>query len=113
MKYKIWNKTDDLFTPSGEKFTAAQVLQKYPLAAVPGVKFIICDAPINMGVFMEFTQTKQAYKNMGANITDGLTDQQVLDAITAFEEHPPVGEPSVEERTAAALEFLALNSLPE
>jgi hypothetical protein len=112
MKYKIWDKKEDLFTPSGEKFTAAQVLEKNPLAGVPGVKFIVCDAPINMGVFMEFTQTKQAYKNMGAKIEDNFTDQQVLDAITYFEEHPDT-TPSVEERTAAALEFLALNSLPE
>jgi hypothetical protein len=113
MKYKIWNKTDTLFAPSGEKFTAAQILAKYPLAEVPGVKFIICDAPISMGVFMEFEQTKMAYKQMGANIQDGQTVQEVLDAISDFEENPPSAGPSVEERTAAALEFLALNSLPE
>jgi hypothetical protein len=113
MKYKIWNKTDNLYTPAGTMFTPAQIKEQYPLAFVPGIKYIICDAPINMGVFMEFVQTKDIYKNMGAAITDTMTDQEVLNAITAFETKPQDTSPSVEERTAAALEFLALNSLPE
>jgi len=106
MRYKIWNKTDDLYAPSGEKFTVAEVLSKQPLANV--AKMIICDAPINMGVFMEFEQTKATYKQMGVLITDVMIDQEVLDAITYFEEHPAPAEPTSEERTAAALEFQSM-----
>lgn len=112
MKYKIWNGTDSLITPIGEVLSAEQVKAKYPMAGIAGMKFIVCDAPISMGVFMEFEQTKQMYKQMGASITDAMTDQEALNAITQFEENPPALAPSVEERTAAALEFLALNSLP-
>lgn len=105
MKYKIWNKTDTLVTPIGEVMTAEQVIAKYPASAVDGMKFVICDAPISLGVFMEFEQTKQMYKQMGVPITDTMTDQEVLDAITYFEENPPIPEPTADERIAAAMEY--------
>ena len=106
MTYKIWNKTDELFTPSGDSFTAQEVIAKNKLAGV--ADFIICDAPISMGVFMEYTQTKEAYKGMGVPITDTMTQQEVLDAITYFEENPVEPEPTAEERTAAAMEYANL-----
>jgi len=103
MKYKIWDKTEELFTPSGDSFTAQEVIAKNKLAGV--ADFIICDAPINMGVFMEFTQTKEAYKGMGVPITDTMTKQEVLDVISNHEENPPTPEPTADERIAAAMEF--------
>jgi hypothetical protein len=111
MKYKIWDKKSNLITPVAEVFTPEQIFAKYPAAKF--LEYIIADAPVNMSVFMEFTQTKDVYKNMGALITDTMTKEEVLNAITAFETKPQDTSPSVEERTAAALEFLALNSLPE
>jgi hypothetical protein len=109
MKYKIWNKTDLLYTPSGKVVTPDEQFKDMPLSKV--ADFIIADAPINCQVFMEFEQTKQIYKGMGVAITDGMTKQQVLDAITFFEEHPKEPEPTAEERIAAALEFQNLNNL--
>lgn len=111
MKYKIWNGTDTLITPIGEVLTAEQVKAKYPAAAMNNMKYIICDAPISLGVFMEFYQTKDMYKRLGAPITDGMTDQEVLDAISYFEENPPAPEPSAEERIAASLEFQSMMML--
>lgn len=105
MKYKIWNKQDVLITPIGEVLTPQQVVERYPMAALENFKFVICDSPISMGVFMELEQTKGHYKSMGAAITDDMTDQEVLDAITYFEEHPPEPEPTAEERIASAMEF--------
>ena len=113
MKYKIWNKTDNLVTPTGKVLTPQEVFQKYPAAAMEGMKYIIADQPISMAVFMEFESTKNAYKQMGVPITDDMTDQEVLDAISAWEENPPAPEPTAEERIAAALEFQNLNSLPD
>lgn len=105
MKYKIWNGKDDLITPIGEILTAEQVVTKYPMAAKKDMKFVIVDAPISMGVFMELEQTKTAYKGMGVEITDDMTDQEVLDAISYFEENPVPVEPTAEERIAAAMEY--------
>jgi len=110
MKYKIWNKQDTLVTPIGEVFTKDQVFELYPASALEGFKYIICDAPHSLGVFMEFEQTKQNYKNMGVNITDDMTDQEVLDAITYFEEHPPEPEP---DRQTIALEAIAAGATSE
>ena len=113
MKYKIWNKQDNLINPVGGILTPEQVIEEYPMAGLPNFKFIICDAPINMGVFMEFEQTKMQYKQMGVDIQDEMTDQEVLDAITYHEENPPEQEPTAEERMAAAMEFQNLMSLQE
>lgn len=113
-RYQIWNKTDDIFTPSGHKFTAQEWRDKYPWVDVPGAKMIITTGLINGGVAMEWGATVSHYKRAGAEITDNMTDDEVLAAIEAFEDNPPgANEPSVEERTAAALEFLAMNSLPD
>lgn len=112
-KYKIWNKQDPLITPIGEVLTAEQVKAKYPASALPNMKYIICDAAISMGVFMEFEATKEHYKRLGVPITDDMTDQEVLDAISYWEENPPAPEPSAEERIAAMLEFQSMMMMPE
>lgn len=111
MKYKIWDRQETLITPVGEVLTAEQVIERYPASALPNMKFIICDAPISLGVFMEFEQTKQMYKQMGVPITDDMTDHEVLNAISYFEENPPIPEPTAEERIAAAMEFQNLLSM--
>jgi hypothetical protein len=105
MRYKIWNGQDNLVTPIGEVLTPAQVIERFPAAGIAGIKFIICDAPISMGVFMEFEATKRHYKQLGVPITPSMSDQEVLDAISEWEENPPAPEPSAEERIAAALEY--------
>lgn len=113
MKYKIWNKQDNLITPIGEVLTPQQVFERYPAARIEGIKYIIADQPINMAVFMEFEATKEHYKRLGVPITDTMTDQEVLDAISVWEENPPAPEPTAEERIAAALEFQNLMILPD
>ncbi len=62
---------------------------------------------------MEYSAMVAHYKKSGAEITDNMSDAEVLAAIEDFEDNPPDPGPSVEERTAAALEFLAMNSLPD
>lgn len=104
MKYKIWNGTDTIYTPDGKKFTPDEWREMWPWANIPGVKMIIQDAPINGQVAMEFEQTKTVYKSSGAKITNDMTDEEVLAAISEFEENPPITVASAEERIAAALE---------
>lgn len=110
-KYQIWDKTSDVYTPDGKRFTAAQWMDKFGWAAMPTAKAIISDGLINGGCMMEFEATKALYANMGANITDGMTDAEVLAAIEAFEDAPAGVEVSAEERIAAALEYQNLASL--
>lgn len=111
--YQIWDGLSDIYTPKGEKLTAEQWRDRHSWVKIPGAKMIISAGIINGGVAMEFEATKNLYKKLGANITDDMADEEVLSAIEAYEDNPPAGEPTTEERTAAALEFLAMNSLPD
>lgn len=113
-RYQVWNKTDDIYTPSGAHFSAEAWADRYSWIKIPGAKMIITTPPINGGAALEWNATIAQYKRSGAAITDDMTDEQILAAIEDFEDNPPgAGEPSIEERTAAALEFIALNSLPD
>lgn len=111
MRYQIWNKTEDIYTPSGERFTAEEWKGRYPWINIPAAKMIITTGLINGGTAMEFEATKQAYLQQGAAITDDMSDEEVLAAIEYFEDHPPQPEPSAEERIAAAMEFQNAMSL--
>lgn len=118
-RYQIWDKKKDIYTPGRDEngkshFTAEEWKNLYPWIMIPGAKMIITADPINGGAALEFNSTVEQYKRIGADITDGMSDDEILAAIEEFENNPPgADEPSVEERTAAALEFLALNSLPD
>ena len=114
MRYQIWDKKTDIFTPSGHKFTAAEWLAKYPWADLPGVKMIITSGTINGGAAMEFQATVDRYTEMWADFSNCQTDEDYLAAIEDFELHPPgADQPSIEERTAAALEAQVLMAMPE
>jgi hypothetical protein len=104
MRYKLWNKTDPLITPIGEVFEAEKyIAEKCPMAALPSVKIVVADAVINCSVFMEFSAMKAHYAALGVDFSGAETDQDVLDAITAFEEAPPKEpEPSDEVLMASA-----------
>jgi hypothetical protein len=112
-RYAIWDKASDIYTPGRDAATGKQrwTAQEYidsraQWADNPLVKVIVGGGVINGTVFMEFEATVEHYKKMGAQIEDGMTDAEVLAAIEEFEDTPPApGEPSPEERIAAALEF--------
>jgi len=114
MRYQIWNGTDDIYTPSGDCFTAEEWAARYPWVKIPGAKMIITTGVINGGAAMEFGAAVAAYKARGAVITDGMPDDEVLAAIEDFEDNPPgAGEPTSEERIAAALEAQVMLAEPE
>jgi hypothetical protein len=112
MRYKIWDRQETLVTPTMEILEPAQVFSQYPASLLPAFKFVIADQPINMAVFMEFESTKQHYAKLGVEFDEEMTEQEVLDAITAWEETPVQQIPSPEERIAAALEFQTLLNMP-
>jgi hypothetical protein len=71
---------------------------------------------------MEYSATVKQYKRMGAEITDDMSEEEVLDAIEAFEERPPEAfedrppvdqGPDSTERILAALELQNLLALEE
>ena len=112
-RYQIWNGADDIYTPSGAHFTADEWRRRYAWINRPGAKMIISGGVINGADALEFESAKAAYIARGAAITENMTDDEVLAAMEEFDNTPVEQGPSVEERTAAALEFLAVNSLPD
>ena len=120
MRYAIWDKVSDIYTigmdeKTGKLKWSAQdyIDSRAPWAANPNAKVIVGGGDINGTVFMNFNMTVESYKKMGADIQTGMTDTQILQAIEDFEDNPPEGEPTPEERIAAALEFNNIINMPE
>ena len=112
-RYKIWDKKETIYTPVGGANTPEQWIEKYPWAGLPNAKVVISDGLINGGFCGELSQMQRMYAEQGVVFTDDMTDEEILAAIEDFQLHPPgYDQPTVEERTAAALEAQVLLALP-
>ena len=114
-RYAIWNKQDDVFTPSGKMFTSSEWKDKYPISKLDSVKVVCAGGAVNGAFFGILSEMIDMYTKAGCDFSACETDQDFLNAIEAFEDerNKPSDEISTEERTAAALEFIAMNSLPD
>lgn len=114
-RYAIWNKTDPIITSIGEVLTAEQWIQRYPVAGVPTVTVVCADGEINGAFFGTLGQMVKMYADMGADFSTCETDEDKLAVIEAYEDamNTPSGEPSAEERQAAALEAIASGATSE
>lgn len=115
-RYAIWNKKDEIITPIGEIFTAEQWIAKYPVAGLDRITVVCSAGEINGGFFGTLGQMKQMYAGMGADFSNCKTDEDILNAIEAFEDAQNSVDsttPSAEERIAAALEYQVMASLPD
>lgn len=106
-RYMIWDKVSNVYTPSGERFTPEEWMNRYPIFEEEWAIPVISQPPINGGFCGELTQMKNMYANQGAEFTDDMTNDQILESIEAFEDlmNTPSGEPSAETRIADALEY--------
>ena len=114
-RYAIWNKKDDVYTPVGEKLTAQQWFDRYPLAEIEAVK-VVCDGGFVNGAFFGIlSEMVEMYTKAGCDFSACETDQDYLDAIEAFEDamNEPSGEATAEERIAAALEYQVIASMED
>ena len=114
-RYAIWDKTSPVITPTGEVFTAEEWISKHPVAEISTIKIVCAGGEINGAFFGTFGSMKDTYAQMGCDFSSCETDQDVLDAIAAYEDYlnTPSDEPSVDERIAAALEAQVLMSMPD
>lgn len=114
-RYAIWDKVSDIYTPAGPKLTAEEWIERYGWINAPGVVPVVAAGPINGALIDELGQMKARCVQRGAVFDEGLSNEQLLDAIEAWEEEqlskPVETEPSAEERIAAALEYQNLLSL--
>ena len=115
-RYAIWNKKDTIYTPSGAKFTAEQWIARHPIAENPDIAIICSAGTYNGAFFGTLGQLKDMSEAEGCDFSGCETDEAILDKIEAFMDEQQAKaktEPSAEERTAAALEFIAMSSLPD
>lgn len=115
-RYAIWDKQSPIVTPIGEVLTPEEWKERYPVAALDGITVVCAAGEINGGYFGTLGQMRQAYENMGADFSAAETPEDVLAVIEAFadaQDEAARNAVSAEERTAAALEAIALNALPD
>ena len=113
-RYAIWNKTDDIYTPVGIKKTPEEWIAQYNWINAPGAVPIVAAGLINGALVDELSQMKARCEQQGATFDEGLDNEQLLDAIEAWEDEmnkPVEKEATAEERIAAALEYQNLLSL--
>lgn len=114
-RYCIWDKTSTVITPSGEIFTAAQWIERYPVANLPEITIVGAAGPINGGYFGVLQQMVSQYENDGCDFTGCETDLEKLERIEEFEDERnssfDMFESSPEERIAAALETQVMLSM--
>ena len=118
-RYKIWNKTDNVYTPIGEKLTAQQWIDRYPLAELESVKVVCAGGVVNGAFFGILSEMVDMYASSGCDFTGCKSDQDYLDAIEAFEDamNAPKTEPDASttalENIAAQLEFQNMMALED
>lgn len=112
-RYAIWNKKDRMITPSGAVFTAEEWVEKHPAAGI--LKTVCAGGELNGAFFGVFSEMKSMYEKAGCDFSGLETDEEILSAIEAFEDarNAQPGEPTAEERIAAALEYQVISSLPD
>ncbi len=111
MKYKIWNKQETVYTPSGSAFTATEWMEKHKWTKIPGVQVVMGGGVFNGACLFELEQFRDYYMKQGAPITAEMTGEQVCAAAEAWDNRAVESEPTAEERIAAALEYQNLVNL--
>ena len=115
-RYSIWDKQSDVVCPSGEVFTAAEWMERYPVAKMEGVTIVGGKGIINGSIFGVLQQMVIDFENRGYDFSECVTDEEKLEMIEAIEDSyepsPENRQSTPEERIAAALEALEMNSLP-
>lgn len=85
-KYAIWNKTDPILTPIGEVKTAAQWIERWPIAGLDSITVVCAGGEINGAFFGTLGQMVELYAKEGCDFSACVTAEDKLAAIEAFED---------------------------
>ena len=86
-KYAIWNKKDQIFTPIGEVLSAAQWIERYPIAGLENVTIVCGGGEINGSFFGTLNQMVENYTQEGCDFSSCVTPEDKLAVIEQFEEN--------------------------
>ena len=114
-RYQIWDKVSNVYTPSGNMYTAEEWINKYKWINIPGMVPVMSAGNINGAMIADLASMKKNAIAQGCVFEDDLSDEQVLEAIEAWEDQKAAeakeaaaeaaNTPTTEERIAAALEY--------
>ena len=112
-RYKIYDNESNVFTPSGEMFTAEQWLERYPWGKV--AKMVVGGGVINGSVAFVYDDFVDMMKKAGCDFTGCTTDEEVLAKIEEFEDAARTASTGISDQTriADALEDMVALSLPD
>lgn len=120
-KYAIWDKTSNVYTPSGAMFTPEQWIDKFKWINAPGMVPIVSGGSFNGSYCGELNNMKDRYARIGCEFNDSMSDQEIIDTINDFEDardaeaieaaKMSADTPTDTERIAAALEYQNLLSM--
>ena len=118
-RYAIWDRKSNIYTPAGEELTPTNWLERYAFLRIPTAVPVVSAGLFNGGFCGELGEMKRIYTNMGATFEDDLTNEELLEAIEAFEDslkasaNEQSNEISDTERIAAALEAQVMMAMPD
>lgn len=114
-KYQIWDRESNVYTPVGENLTPEMWISRYGWIANPAAVPVVADGIINGAFCGELSEMKKVYERMGAVFTEGISNEELLNEIEAFEDamNAPTTTPTPEERQATALEAIASGATAE
>lgn len=119
-RYAIWDKQSHVITPIGEVLTAAQWIERYPVAELESITVVCAGGEINGAFFATLGQMVETYAKQGCDFSACTTNEEKLAVIEAFEDareaeavEAAKAEASNAERTATALEAIAEGATSE
>lgn len=112
-KYKIWDKKTPIITPIGEYLSAAQWIERYPVAGVEGITVLCGAGEVNGSVFATLGQTVVDYEKLGCDFSACKTDEEKLATIEAFDDARALAEAEAmaEAKANADLQITSLASI--
>lgn len=85
-RYAIWNKKDNVITPSGKVYTAEEWMEQYPVAKLENVTVLCSRGTINGAVFGTLENLILQYEDMGVDFSSCKTPEEKLNLIEAFDD---------------------------
>lgn len=115
-RYVIWDEVSDVYCPNGEKVSAEDWLDRYPIGRLETEYLVVSGAAYNGGFCMPYSDMVDIFERAGCDFSGCTEMQDFLDAIETFEDERNAESSdtvTAEERIAAALEAQVMMSMPD
>lgn len=119
MKYAIWDKQSNIYTPAGGMYTPEEWMERHPAARDPEMVILCAAGKTNGAFFSTLDMVVDQYEDAGCDFSGCKTPEEMLAAIAEFneaqrqEQEAAAQTVSADERIADALEDMVVLSMPD